>query len=72
MPDTASGASFYRSPRTKIPISLFWNRIFNANHWKLGLSLASIGFILFLVRQFYDGIIMKLCPEGMGFELGVG
>jgi len=45
---------------------------FNPHLWKIGLGLSSIGFILFLVRQFYDGIIMAVCPEGMTVELGVG
>ena len=45
---------------------------FNPQYWKLGILVTSMGFVLFLVREFYDGVIRKTCPEGMWVRLNIG
>ena len=46
--------------------------IFNPQYWKIGVFVTSFGFLLFVVRMFYDEIIRKVCPEGQGVFLNVG
>ena len=46
--------------------------IFNHQYWKIGVLVTSVGFVLFVVRMFYDEIIKKVLPKGQSVFLNVG